>query len=288
MARIALWVLLCGLLAGAAPCSDEADEGGTGSQEGGGSAGTGDDGTEPGDTAGGSREPCGPNTCATGEVCCNESCGICTAPGGFCTEQFCEDPGSSGTPGDEPGQDPSDPGSSDPGDPGEPGGGEGGGSSDPGTGGGDRVACGNVTCAAGEVCCNESCGICTAPGAGCTKQLCNDSEPPPRCGGFAGFTCPGFGECIDDPSDDCDPENGGADCGGLCTCPPGAGAAVLCAQDSPWSSDPNVCGCDSSAGGGTVGETCGKNVCPSGQTCCNASCGICAPPDGACIQIACL
>jgi hypothetical protein len=33
---------------------------------------------------------CGPNTCARGEICCNPSCGICTPPDGFCTEQFCE------------------------------------------------------------------------------------------------------------------------------------------------------------------------------------------------------
>jgi len=32
----------------------------------------------------------GPSKCQTGEVCCNESCGICTAPGDFCTEQYCE------------------------------------------------------------------------------------------------------------------------------------------------------------------------------------------------------
>jgi hypothetical protein len=28
-------------------------------------------------------------------------------------------------------------------------------------------------------------------------------------------------------------------------------------------------------------------VCPPGQVCCNASCGICTPPDVGCIQIAC-
>jgi hypothetical protein len=33
---------------------------------------------------------CGPNTCAAGDVCCNESCGICTPPDGMCTQQFCE------------------------------------------------------------------------------------------------------------------------------------------------------------------------------------------------------
>ena len=35
---------------------------------------------------------CGPATCAMGEVCCNESCGICTAPGDSCTQQICENP----------------------------------------------------------------------------------------------------------------------------------------------------------------------------------------------------
>ena len=35
-------------------------------------------------------EPCGPNTCAAGQVCCNASCGICTDPGMFCTQQACE------------------------------------------------------------------------------------------------------------------------------------------------------------------------------------------------------
>lgn len=34
--------------------------------------------------------PCGPGRCAAGQVCCNESCGICTEPGGFCTQQICE------------------------------------------------------------------------------------------------------------------------------------------------------------------------------------------------------
>lgn len=37
------------------------------------------------------------------------------------------------------------------------------------------------------------------------------------CGGIAGFGCPAGFECKDDPSDSCDPANGGADCGGICT-----------------------------------------------------------------------
>ena len=36
------------------------------------------------------------------------------------------------------------------------------------------------------------------------------------CGGIAGITCPDGYECVDDPNDDCDPDNGGADCGGIC------------------------------------------------------------------------
>jgi hypothetical protein len=163
-----------------------------------------------------------------------------------------------------------------------------GGSSDAGTSGGG-VTCGANTCADGEECCNPSCGFCAAPGAGCTKQLCPPTDPDPtpqRCGGFAGFACPGSGECIDDPSDDCDPKNGGADCGGICTCM--NGAAVLCIQGTQWSSDPHVCACAPNAGSGMAGEACGKTVCPSDQTCCNASCGTCVPPGNACIQIACL
>jgi hypothetical protein len=35
------------------------------------------------------------------------------------------------------------------------------------------------------------------------------------------------------------------------------------------------------------GTPCGKNTCQAGYECCNASCGICTPPDSACIQIVC-
>jgi hypothetical protein len=36
------------------------------------------------------------------------------------------------------------------------------------------------------------------------------------CGGIAGFPCDEGLTCVDDPKDDCDPEQGGADCGGIC------------------------------------------------------------------------
>lgn len=36
------------------------------------------------------------------------------------------------------------------------------------------------------------------------------------CGGFAGTPCPSGLVCVDDPSDSCDPNNGGRDCAGIC------------------------------------------------------------------------
>jgi len=35
-------------------------------------------------------ESCGDGFCPGGQVCCNDSCGICTPPDGFCTMQACE------------------------------------------------------------------------------------------------------------------------------------------------------------------------------------------------------
>jgi hypothetical protein len=37
----------------------------------------------------------------------------------------------------------------------------------------------------------------------------------------------------------------------------------------------------------SAGPACGARRCAAGQVCCNASCGICTPPGGACIQIFC-
>ena len=40
-------------------------------------------------------------------------------------------------------------------------------------------------------------------------------------------------------------------------------------------------------GNGACCEPCGPTVCAPGDVCCNPSCGICTPPGGGCIQIAC-
>jgi hypothetical protein len=98
------------------------------------------------------------------------------------------------------------------------------------------------------------------------------------CGGIAGIRCPGAGKCVDDPSDSCDPTSGGADCGGMCVCIQN----VLCVRGSHFDSSPAVCACVPNPG-----VSCGAVTCPANTYCCNASCGICAPPGVACIQIAC-
>lgn len=197
--------------------------------------------------------------------------------------------------------------------------------------------CDELTCPRGQHCELQEIVCITTP---CDPiPACVDDAPGIFCGGIAGLPCPGSGECVDDPSDDCDPQIGGADCGGLCTCE----VLGVCERGFEWNSAPEVCECvpienpcnlvdcvpgnvcvvkDGEAvcvpdtGGGTNpcaftlcpintecverggeaickptgdgGDRCGDVTCGAGQVCCNASCGICTPPDGACIQIACL
>jgi hypothetical protein len=53
----------------------------------------------------------------------------------------------------------------------------------------------------------EACAIApTCEGAGAT------------CGGIAALKCSQFTYCVDNPNDNCDPQHGGADCGGICHC----------------------------------------------------------------------
>lgn len=49
------------------------------------------------------------------------------------------------------------------------------------------VRCGEATCPPTQVCCNESCGICTPPGGACVQMIC---EPKPDASGAAPTTGP--------------------------------------------------------------------------------------------------
>jgi len=52
--------------------------------------------------------------------------------------------------------------------------------------------------------------------SGCQGSRPLASSNATFCGGIAAFLCPDGLTCVDDPTDDCDPTMGGADCGGIC------------------------------------------------------------------------
>lgn len=128
-----------------------------------------------------------------------------------------------------------------------------------------------------------------------------DAKEKIFCGGFAGIACPADMRCVDDPHDDCDPDKGGADCGGICR--PGGGpktcnvhsnnddkqyvaegdtCAVIrffCAPGMEAFFDDCGCGCQP-----LPGEECNGVVCGEGESCCNYSCSICVPEGGFCTQ----
>ena len=58
--------------------------------------------------------------------------------------------------------------------------------------------------------------------------------------------------------------------------------AYLCSEITGWDAMQKPFSCNGQA------EACGDSVCGAGEVCCNASCGICTPPDGVCIQVVCL
>jgi hypothetical protein len=105
------------------------------------------------------------------------------------------------------------------------------------------VPCAAVRCVAGTHC------VASGGTASCV--------PDQRCGGFIGISCPGLGQCVDDPTDDCDPANGGADCDGLCTCI----QKVLCVIGSHFDSSPSVCACVPDV------DLCAAILCPVGFDC---------------------
>ena len=99
-----------------------------------------------------------------------------------------------------------------------------------------EVAAGCFTgrCITWRECGNEPSGRCNdnrdcSPGERCDAGGCLPISGLPPCGGFAGLPCPEEGQvCVDDPSDNCNPQNGGADCIGVCVAP----AQTTCSLDA--------------------------------------------------------
>lgn len=101
----------------------------------------------------------------------------------------------------------------------------------------DRATCAETElnpCAAATCLVGSTCEVIDG------EATCTPNAPSgPLCGGFGGFACPGSGVCVDDTSDDCDPDDGGADCGGVCEC----NVRALCIQGFAFDESPGVCAC---------------------------------------------
>ncbi len=91
------------------------------------------------------------------------------------------------------------------------------------------VNCGTDQCA----------GIKCADGGHCDPATGKCISQAIFCGGIGGIPCPGAGKCVDNPNDSCDPKAGGADCGGICSCPKSA----VCDANTNWDPSPSVCAC---------------------------------------------
>lgn len=119
--------------------------------------------------------------------------------------------------------------------------------------------CAVVRCAAGTHCeASDGQAQCVADATGCATARC---EAGTHCEEVEGQPV-----CFAD-------ESAAAGCASL-SCLAGTRCEVVDGVAQCISSEP-------------AGAACGATTCPAGQVCCNASCGICTPPGGVCIQLAC-
>ena len=149
----------------------------------------------------------------------------------------------------------------------------------------------------------QSCNTCPNGTYSCAQGQCRNGAciafyppcpEPNTCGGAAGISClPGF-TCVDSDGDDCDPNQGGADCTGVCrredeprkcgsftgeTCPPGYECADApnddCAPDSGGADCPGFCrpavspACASDSDCPLIGAPC--HLCADGTAACPRS-----------------
>ena len=208
-------------------CGCEADEsaGGSGGRSGGGDDDDDDDDEPPaGDRDAGTNGGNGGNSGSGG----NDDAGMSGGSGGG--------GGNSGT-GGSGGSNASGNGGSGNSGSGGGGGGNSGSGGSGGSGGGTPEACGDITCASGQYCCNESCAICAPIGDTCSTQTCTPTggtTAPPLCGSTM---CAKDQVC-------CDPA-----CG-LCAASSAACKDVSCTDPGPH-----------------PGELCSEIRCPGGQRC---------------------
>lgn len=143
-----------------------------------------------------------------------------------------------------------------------------------------------------------ACGGSEEPSDGASNDTSGTSEDElrrNRCGGFLGLTCPKGKVCVDDPSDSCDPQNGGRDCMGICKKPTaqacGGFAGLPCPAGQECVDDPTD-SCDPKNGGADCGGICQPKPavtncggfaglqCPKGQTCVDDPNDSCDPKNG--------
>jgi hypothetical protein len=110
---------------------------------------------------------------------------------------------------------------------------------------------------------------------GCEICSCKDA-PPQFCGGFGNIQCPEGKVCVDDPDDGCDPNNGGADCGGICVDPSPCEAAGGTCHDGLAICDAGTVPSSASCGNDFIETTCCLPEEPSGPSCAG-NCGNAAP-----------
>jgi hypothetical protein len=121
-----------------------------------------------------------------------------------------------------------------------------------------------------------------------------DIHEPIVCAGLLGLKCPEGLVCVDAGADDCDPENGGADCPGVCQPQDPVGCGGIAGFDCPEGQpciDDGADDCDPDEGGADCPgicwpppvSHCGGLVgieCPMGQVCVDDPTDDCDPADG--------